>query len=161
MVGAFDGLLLHKTLRDKPKDAHRLCLTNTVVVVHGLQVDLQVPIDVVDHNCVGRGKVETILPARVLRRKQSFLLTGALNSSVWASRHLPMSPTKILVSFVGGRALDRSLFTILLLLLYLLSAAIMCFTASLVSSTTSFFLHATISLDISRKNILLNVVRIH
>ena len=80
MVGALDGLLLHKTLHDKPKDAHRLCLTDAVVAVHGLQVDLRVP----EYDRVGRGKVEPRPLARVLRQKQNFLLPGALKSSVWS-----------------------------------------------------------------------------
>ena len=37
MVAVLDGILLHQTLRDKPKNAHWLCLADAVVSVHGLK----------------------------------------------------------------------------------------------------------------------------
>ena len=46
-----------------------LSLTNAVIAVHGLKINLRVPIAVVEHNHVGYGKVEPIPPARVLGRK--------------------------------------------------------------------------------------------
>ena len=38
MVDALNGILLHQTLRDEPKDARRLCLANAVVLVHGIKL---------------------------------------------------------------------------------------------------------------------------
>ena len=36
MVGVLNVLLFHDSLRDELVDAHRLCLTHAMVVVHGL-----------------------------------------------------------------------------------------------------------------------------
>jgi len=57
-LGTFNHLLFHRLLCDKAEDVDLLLLANTMCAILCLQIDLRVPVAVVEDDNVGRGQVD-------------------------------------------------------------------------------------------------------
>ena len=110
MVGLLDVLLLRGALCDKPKCAHRLCMTDVVGAVHDLQVDLCVTMAVVDHNHIGRDKVDAEAAGTGSQEKAELLAARSVELLRLGAATLAHESDKELGIFFEGQGLGHVLF---------------------------------------------------
>ena len=72
---SFDHLLLHGVDSDEAENLDDLGLTDSVRAVHGLEIDLGVPVRVIKDDCIGCHQVQT--KATSPSRNEKYLLGGA------------------------------------------------------------------------------------